>query len=230
MLKFSPAFFLVGFCAVSADFNSEAQKLLREADDYYFGDTEIPQNYSKALASYKKAANLGSTQALFNVGYCYENGEGATRDFVLAAKYYKEAAQNDHPDALFHLARLHETGGGVEQNYLRAANLYSRASERGHADAKNNLGVLYLHGTGGLPQDVDKAILLFSQAAVKGVGVARSNIDLTLRMLQKAGLTAYVPKPEHINTAYIVTKNGAGQTQTIFSQSSEITQTIHSDQ
>ena len=62
------------------------------------------------------------------------------------------------------------------KDYVRAAALYQQAAQGGHMGAKNNLGVLYLRGEGGFPQDSQKAFALFSAAAQGENAVAQRNV------------------------------------------------------
>ncbi len=40
----------------------------------------MPQNHQKAFEMYTKAAEQGNYAALFNLGACYENGNGINKD------------------------------------------------------------------------------------------------------------------------------------------------------
>src|SRR5512139_1361754 len=57
------------------------------------------------------------------------------------------AAQND-AEAQFELAEAYRTGDGIAENPAEALRWYRAAAELGHADAQNNLGAMYLAGTG----------------------------------------------------------------------------------
>ncbi|EGT45201.1 CBN-SEL-1 protein [Caenorhabditis brenneri] len=63
-------------------------------DYYYYGlGTEI--DHSLAFSSYKTAVDRhGVAQAMFNLGYMHEVGEGITRDLYLAKRFYDQAIEH----------------------------------------------------------------------------------------------------------------------------------------
>lgn len=68
-----------------------------------------------------------------------------------------------------------------ESGQAQAADWLAKAAAQGHADAQNNLGRMYEHGQGGLPQDFGKAIELYRQAAVGGCVSANYNLGAMYR-------------------------------------------------
>ena len=52
----------------------------------------LPQDYNKALQLWHRAGDLGCTDAYFNVGIVYANGEGVEVDQKKAKHYYELAA------------------------------------------------------------------------------------------------------------------------------------------
>ncbi|EFP05318.1 CRE-SEL-1 protein [Caenorhabditis remanei] len=63
-------------------------------DYYYYGlGTEI--DHSLAFSNYKTAVDRhGVAQAMFNLGYMHEVGEGITRDLYLAKRFYDQAIEH----------------------------------------------------------------------------------------------------------------------------------------
>lgn len=60
--------------------------------DYYFSGIGTDIDYDKALGCYQVASSFQqSAQALWNIGYMYENGIGLKQDFHLAKRYYDQA-------------------------------------------------------------------------------------------------------------------------------------------
>ena len=65
---------------------------LRVGDFFYSGLLGTTVNYKRAAARYQQAANLGSAQALFNLGYMHQLGLGFhSKDFHLAKRQYDTA-------------------------------------------------------------------------------------------------------------------------------------------
>ena len=63
----------------------------------------------KAAYWWHKAANQGIVEAQFNLGTCYEKGNGVTKDLSEAVKWYKMAAKQGDRDAQKKLKKLGET-------------------------------------------------------------------------------------------------------------------------
>ena len=57
------------------------------------------QNLTKAVELYEKSAQLGNSDAMYNLGECYETGDGVTKDFNKARKWYTKAAAQGDEDA-----------------------------------------------------------------------------------------------------------------------------------
>ncbi|KAF0336094.1 calmodulin-dependent protein kinase [Gigaspora margarita] len=50
----------------------------------------------EAFKYYQKAANMGNTKAMDNVGRCYEKGIGVVKDEKMAFEYYIKSAKKDN--------------------------------------------------------------------------------------------------------------------------------------
>lgn len=87
---------------------NDLYSLEKLADTYETGEC-VEQNLPRALTYRKKAANLGSAESAYLVGYSYERGIGIKKNGVKAEKYYWQAAKNGHPKAQYSLA-LHSSG------------------------------------------------------------------------------------------------------------------------
>ncbi len=48
----------------------------------------------------------GDAGAMFNLGVCYDNGEGVAKDLKEAVRWYRAAADKGHADAKKALERL----------------------------------------------------------------------------------------------------------------------------
>ena len=53
----------------------------------------VTKNYSEAVKWYRKAAEQGDTFAHYNLGVCYDNGQGVNKDYTEAVKWYRKAAE-----------------------------------------------------------------------------------------------------------------------------------------
>lgn len=52
----------------------------------YYQGVALPQDYEKAVEWYQKAANQGFSDAQYNLGLMFEEGEGVSRDYNMALK------------------------------------------------------------------------------------------------------------------------------------------------
>ena len=60
----------------------------------------------KALEWYTKAAEQGDATAQYNLGACYEYGEGVEQDMEKAVELYRKAAEQGDADAVAAALRL----------------------------------------------------------------------------------------------------------------------------
>ena len=97
------------------------------------------RNYGEAVKCFRQAAEMGYSDAQYNLGYCYDYGRGVTQDSTEAAKWYTMAAEQGNISAQNNLAILYETGHGVEKDLAEAVRWYRAAAEQGDVDAQFNL-------------------------------------------------------------------------------------------
>lgn len=87
----------------------------------WFGKTDIPE----ALRWFRNSAEQGNPDAQYLLGQMYEEGEGVSQNFSMAAKLYRKAAEHD-PDlggagqGRYHLGLLYLDGNGVPKDYVQA--------------------------------------------------------------------------------------------------------------
>jgi len=63
--------------------------------DYYLDGIGTNADQGKAAACYQAAAELKSAQAMWNLGWMYENGIGIEQDFHLAKRFYDQALETN---------------------------------------------------------------------------------------------------------------------------------------
>jgi TPR repeat protein len=79
---------------------------------------------------YQKAAEAGSSFAIFRLGQMYESGRGVAQDYSKAFQSYRKAAMRGFVPAQLSVARMYEQGLGTQVNYVNAYVFYSLASRR----------------------------------------------------------------------------------------------------
>ena len=57
----------------------------------------------EAVKWYRKAAEQNFAEAQYNLGVCYDNGQGVAKDYAEAVKWYRKAAEQNHAQAQYNL-------------------------------------------------------------------------------------------------------------------------------
>jgi len=65
---------------------------------------------SEEVKMFLKLAEMGIADAQYNLGVCYEQGDGVAQDFKQAVYWYKISAKNGNPLAEWELLRLKYQG------------------------------------------------------------------------------------------------------------------------
>ncbi len=92
-------------------------------------------DYEGALEYFTKAAELGDSEAHYELGIIYEDGIGVEKDEEKAVYYWEKAAIGGHPQARYNLAVIEGRNGNTERDVkhlIIAANF-------GHEDSMKEL-------------------------------------------------------------------------------------------
>ncbi len=142
-------------------------------------DTEADGN--PEAARYRLEAEQGDADAQYNLGVCYDNGQGVDEDDAEAVKWYRKSAEQGHAGAQYNLGWCYDNGKGVDEDDAEAVKWYRKAAEQGDADAQYNLGVCYDNGQG-VDEDDAEAVKWYRKAAEQGYAEAQN-------ALRRRGLT-----------------------------------------
>ena len=112
-------------------------------------------------------AERGQGEAQRTLGFMYQYGLDAPKNFVEAVRWYRAAADQGHLPAQMDLAVMYRYGWGAPQDYDEAFRWYTAAAEQGHSAAQTALGVMYHYGEG-VPKDYAKAVSWYRAAAEQG--------------------------------------------------------------
>jgi len=82
---------------------------------YHNGMYGLPQDDTKALELWHRAAELGHTAAYFKIGCNYVNGQGVDRDMKKAEHYYELAAMGGDIDSRLLLGALEQNAGNTNR-------------------------------------------------------------------------------------------------------------------
>ena len=146
----------IKFCKIAS---GSSRRALYQLGRAYAANRQLPE----AVASWRKAADKGSTSAMVELGVLYGTGSGVAKDEAQARKLFERAAEAGNPRGVSNLAAL--GGGGAAADPARARELLAKAAET-NAEAQYQLGLMLAEGTGG-PKDDAAARNLFEKAAAQ---------------------------------------------------------------
>ena len=138
---------------------------------YRDGMRGFPQDYTKALECWHRAAELGYSKAYNSIGIAYINGVGVEVDKKKAKHYWELAAIGGNPYARYNLGLVEEKEGDNDraQHYYQLAELISQRTARfnpmnkGKADGYDRAIKHYMIAAGrGHPESLDHIKELYS--------------------------------------------------------------------
>lgn len=111
---------------------------------YYLGICyEDKLQYQKAFNWFKKAVDVGYTEAHLKLGRYYETGLGGWKNEEKAFQHYSDAGYHGYAEAEFHLGRCHYEGIGTAMNLNEALNYWRSAERKGNTEAVYRLALHY---------------------------------------------------------------------------------------
>ena len=94
------------------------------------------KNYPAAFQEMQRLAQTGNAQAIYNLGYMTQTGQGTAKDSSKALKYYEDASNKGYAQASYTLALIYETGElGVAKDSNKFSQYIQKASAQGSDDA-----------------------------------------------------------------------------------------------
>lgn len=119
------------------DGDPSAQFVLGKIFDY--GNGGVTQNQEVAVRWYLRAAEQGYPGAQFNLGNCYQLGEGVKEDKAQAVYWYRQAALQGDADSQYMLGLCYASGEGVTKSTPKAIEWLQKSSNQGHKLARDIL-------------------------------------------------------------------------------------------
>ena len=91
---------------------------------------------------------------------------------------YARSAELGHAIAQYNLAMMYSNGESVYVDYQQAVYWFRKSAKQEFAPAQYRLGELYYFEKGGLPRDLDKAVVLFEKSAQQDDPDAQMNLAM----------------------------------------------------
>ena len=97
----------------------------------------VPKDATKAVEWYQKAAAQGNADALYMLGWMYDNGEGVPNDAAKAVEWFQKAAAQGDVFALYRLGVMYDEGEGVPKDSVLAYAWFNLSAARGYGSSVN---------------------------------------------------------------------------------------------
>ena len=120
----------------------ETYAILRLGVHHYYGENGYPQDYTKALELWHRAAELGYSESCCNIGYAYEHGQGVVVDKSKANHYYELAAIGGNTTARCNLGIICRDSGNMD----RALKHFMIAARGGDTESLTFIKRMYFFG------------------------------------------------------------------------------------
>jgi TPR repeat protein len=181
----------------------------------------VTKDGAAAYEWYKRAAELGNSDALLNLGNYYLRGSAQVdKDPVAAVAYIRRSAELGNLGSQAQLAGMYITGNGTAVDYTQALFWAERAAGQGHAGGRRNLAAMLRDGLG-VAKNPERAFAVTRAAAEagdvdamaylgvsydEGLGVAK-DARLAFGWFEKAAQKGYPAAQYMVGLAY---RNGDG--------------------
>jgi TPR repeat protein len=114
------------------------------------------------------------TEVMYQRGQQYYDA----RQFGTAIQYFLAAARRGDARAQNMLGNIYGDGDGVQRNFAQAAYWYGQSAAQGNRFGEYSLGLIYMQGLGGLPNEQARAARLFQASAEQGLVAAEAQLGL----------------------------------------------------
>ena len=129
--------------------------------------------YEEAAQMWKKAAELGHSKAMSDLGALYSNGLGVSEDWEEAVKWWTKAVQAGDSESIYNVGVYHYKQGKFSQAFL----WFNEAATRGIAAGMMSVGSMHMKGEG-VPEDSEEGLRWVRAAAKAGLPAAKTALDL----------------------------------------------------
>ncbi len=115
------------------------------------------QQFDQAISLLKQSAELGNSEAQYNIGYCYLAGVGVERNHKKAIEWFLKSAEQGFNDALYQMMMAYGNGEGVEKDFEKAFSYALKCAENNDGTCMWNVANCYHQGMG-VEKSIDKML------------------------------------------------------------------------
>ena len=139
-----------------------------------------PVSESAKVAGFREAAAKGELEAMFQLAYRLDRGQGVVRDSAQAFEWYSKCAARDDPRAMVNMGLILIAGRGVERDKGKATQWYARAAKLGNSAGMCNYAASLELGRGVI-KDPALAVEWYRKAAEAGNAKAMARLAILLQ-------------------------------------------------
>ena len=130
------------------------------------------RDYSSAAAIYRRLANAGDPEAMYQLSTLYRSGLGVKADPAQSRALLELAAGQGHVDAEYAWGQLLEKGSGLAADSVAAQGWYRKAADKGHVLATARLKALVGSGASGGALTADDLVFAAGRGDVVAIRTA----------------------------------------------------------
>lgn len=138
---------------------------------------EEEEDFDNAVRYYQMGVELNNPEAICNLGYCYEKGQGVILSYKKAFELYMKAADMGSARGYKMVANCYLEGLSVEKDANEAIRWLTKAAEEGDAQAMYLIASLYEEGEDGVTKDLKKAKEWYKKSAAAGFEPAQAALN-----------------------------------------------------
>eukprot|EP01133_Synstelium_polycarpum_P006265 gene6265-7270_t len=165
----------------------------------------------KAAGYFRKAADDGCPEGMFNLALQYQDGIGVPRDLTKSHELFLQAASMPPlmadgksrtigvAEAMHNIGLHFDNGVVVDKNPMFAFTWYEKAAKYDLPNSLNNMGLMLYNGENGIPQDMTRGLELIERSATLGdhnamINYADFNLSAKgLKFLEQAAKQGSIP-------------------------------------
>lgn len=136
LITLSILFFQFSFGQTAEELNNQSKELIQQG------------KYNEAFPILKKSAELGNSEAQYNLGYFLQSGTTGIKDEKEAIEWYKKSSENGFNNGHYALMMAYGNGDGTEQDSEKAFEYALKCADNDDATCMWNVINCYLTANG----------------------------------------------------------------------------------